>query len=121
VSKLDGVLRRFVAAGSELDPGLPRSLANTGLFADVPNLVPAAGLVEYEPILPAWSNFGMTRRWLALPNGTRSASRRPAPERARRRRARRAVRPAGLGRPRARRDGQGLIRQDFGRRGYTYW
>jgi uncharacterized repeat protein (TIGR03806 family) len=70
VGKLDGVLRRLVAAGSELDPGVPRNLADTGLFADVPNLVPAAGLVEYEPILPAWSNFAVSRRWLALPNGT---------------------------------------------------
>jgi hypothetical protein len=45
VGKLDGVLRRFIAAGSELDPGLPRMLAETGLFTDAVNLAPAPGMV----------------------------------------------------------------------------
>ena len=63
----DGKVYRLVAAGSELDPAVPQTLAATGLFADVASLEPAPGLVEYEVNAPAWSSFASTRRWLALP------------------------------------------------------
>jgi len=121
VGKLDGVVRRFIAAGSALDPAVPQSLSEAGLFADVANLVPARGMIEYEPVLPAWSSFGMTRRWLALPDGTALG-----------------FSPTGawdvpVGTALVQQfdlPGVGglvhaetrvLVRQDFGWRGYTYW
>ena len=121
VSKLDGVLRRFVAAGSELDPALPRALADTGLFADAANLVPARGVVEYEPILPAWSSFATTRRWLALPDGTSLGF---SPTGAWDVPVGTALvqqfdLPGAAGPVHV--ETRVLVRQDFGWRGYTYW
>jgi uncharacterized repeat protein (TIGR03806 family) len=67
VSRLDGKIYRFVAAGSELDPNVPQSLAATGLFADAAALEPAPGVVPFDVNVPGWASFASTRRWLALP------------------------------------------------------
>jgi len=67
----DGKLRRFVAAGSELDPGVPQTLSATGLFADIATLEPAPGMIAYEVNAPGWSSFASTQRWLALPGDAR--------------------------------------------------
>ncbi|HKC52834.1 MAG TPA: PQQ-dependent sugar dehydrogenase, partial [Myxococcota bacterium] len=67
----DGTLRRFIAAGSELDPGVPQTLSATGLFASIASLEPAPGMIAYEVNAPGWSSFASTQRWLALPGDAR--------------------------------------------------
>jgi uncharacterized repeat protein (TIGR03806 family) len=67
VGHADGRLRRFAAAGGPLDPRLPQTLSATGLFADLQTLTPAPGVLEYAVNVPAWTDFGVTRHWLALP------------------------------------------------------
>ena len=48
---------------------IPRLLSETGAFADVRNLVPAAGLVPYLLNVPFWSDGAGKRRWAAVPRG----------------------------------------------------
>jgi uncharacterized repeat protein (TIGR03806 family) len=67
VDRNDGSLRRVVAAGSELDPSVPQTLAATGLFANAVTLQPAPGVIPYDVNAPAFSGIASTRRWLALP------------------------------------------------------
>jgi len=49
----------------------PQKLSDTGLFTDTANLVPAAGLVEYDVNAPLWSDGALKRRWMALPADAR--------------------------------------------------
>ena len=51
-------------------PQLPALLSETGLFIDTANLLPQAGLIEYEVNSPRWSDGARTRQWLALPGLT---------------------------------------------------
>lgn len=50
--------------------GFPQKLSETGAFADVATLTPNPGVVNYEPIVPFWSDHALKRRWFALPNLT---------------------------------------------------
>ncbi|MFO0934420.1 MAG: PQQ-dependent sugar dehydrogenase [Planctomycetota bacterium] len=45
----------------------PQTLSATGLFSDVPNRVPAPGLVPYDVQMPLWSDDAVKARWVALP------------------------------------------------------
>jgi uncharacterized repeat protein (TIGR03806 family) len=69
LSKSEGKLHRFVAAGSDRDPSVPQLLSDTGLFTetDAAALTPAPGVYEYQVNAESWSSFASTRRWLALP------------------------------------------------------
>ena len=49
------------------DGPLPKLLSQTGAFSDLRNLVPAAGLMPYELIVPFWSDRAVKRRWVAIP------------------------------------------------------
>jgi putative heme-binding domain-containing protein len=49
----------------------PRRLSETGLFDDVADEVPAAGVLPFEINQPQWTDFATARRWIALP-GTAS-------------------------------------------------
>ena len=122
VGKLDGVLRRFVAAGSELDPGLPRSLADTGLFADVrqPGAGARPGRVRADPAGLVELRRSPAAGWRCR-TGPRSASRRPAPGTcpSAPRSSSSSICPASAGPVHV--ETRVLIRQDFGWRGYTYW
>ncbi len=71
VGGADGKLRRFVAAGSELDPGVPQTLSATGFFANIASLEPAPGMIAYDVNAQGWSSFASTQRWLALPGDAR--------------------------------------------------
>ncbi|MBI3468967.1 MAG: PQQ-dependent sugar dehydrogenase [Planctomycetes bacterium] len=53
------------AAGSKVD--FPRKLSDTGLFASVKDHRPAAGLIPYSIIAPAWSDGAHKDWYLALP------------------------------------------------------
>jgi glucose/arabinose dehydrogenase len=46
----------------------PQKLSDTGAFADLPSLTPNPGLVNYDPIIPFWSDYAIKRRWFGLPD-----------------------------------------------------
>lgn len=58
-----------LAAGT-VDVGFPQKLSDTGAFADLTDLAPNPGLVNYEPIVPFWSDNAIKRRWFGIPNLT---------------------------------------------------
>ena len=47
---------------------LPLLLSGTGAFGDVPNRIPASGLIPYQPNTPLWSDAAVKSRYLAVPN-----------------------------------------------------
>lgn len=49
---------------------LPALLSQTGAFADVPSMTPAANMIPYELISPLWSDRAEKRRWVSIPTGT---------------------------------------------------
>jgi len=53
---------------ASLNPEPPDLLSETGAFSDVPNLVPASGMIAYEPEAPLWSDRARKPRWMAIPN-----------------------------------------------------
>ncbi len=50
---------------------LPALLSQTGAFADVASMTPAASLIPYDVISPLWSDRAGKRRWVSIPTGTR--------------------------------------------------
>jgi uncharacterized repeat protein (TIGR03806 family) len=48
----------------------PRKLSQTGLFAALENLEPAAGVIPYFINAEPWMDGGYARRWLALPGSS---------------------------------------------------
>ena len=57
------------------DYEFPPTLSDTGLFTDVPNLVPVAGMIPYDVNMPLWSAGVNKMRWVMLPNdGTPSTA-----------------------------------------------
>jgi uncharacterized repeat protein (TIGR03806 family) len=53
-------------------PGWPPTLGDTGCFADLPGLAPAAGVLPYEVNMPLWSDGAAKQRALSLPPGGRA-------------------------------------------------
>ena len=49
---------------------LPKLISETGLFADLTNLVPANYLIPYAPNSPLWSDGAIKSRWFTLPTNT---------------------------------------------------
>jgi uncharacterized repeat protein (TIGR03806 family) len=47
---------------------LPKLLSQTGAFSDLKNLVPAPGLMNYELVVPFWSDRAVKTRWVAVPS-----------------------------------------------------
>lgn len=66
----DGRIRRFVP-DTQGTPTMPNTLSATGLFADVAQLQPTPGVLEYEVNSPLWSDGAEKRRWIALPGTSR--------------------------------------------------
>jgi glucose/arabinose dehydrogenase len=52
------------------DSSFPQKLSDTGAFADLTDLAPSPGIVNYEPIVPFWSDHAIKRRWFGIPNLT---------------------------------------------------
>ncbi len=50
------------------NPEPPALLSQTGAFTDIQNLIPAPGLIPYEPAAPLWSDGASKHRWIAVPN-----------------------------------------------------
>lgn len=56
-------------------PAIPAMLSETGAFADLATLTPAAGVIPYDIIAPLWSDGAEKFRWIAIPNdGTHDTS-----------------------------------------------
>jgi uncharacterized repeat protein (TIGR03806 family) len=51
------------------DGRIPLLLSQTGAFRDTRNLVPAAGLIPYDLVVPFWSDGASKLRWAAIPQG----------------------------------------------------
>ena len=47
---------------------LPATLSATGLFADLPNLIPASGVIEYSLNTQGWFDGARARHFMAIPN-----------------------------------------------------
>ncbi|MCH2129245.1 MAG: PQQ-dependent sugar dehydrogenase [Pirellulaceae bacterium] len=60
---------------SSLDESVsfPQDLASTGLFADVPSLQPAEGVIPYDVVVEPWMDGAHATRWLALPGESQIA------------------------------------------------
>lgn len=70
ICSFDGGLYRLRPREIDLQAvseAFPKKLSETGLFASVPENVPAAGLVPYELNVPFWSDFAVKDRYVALP------------------------------------------------------
>lgn len=48
----------------------PVNLSDTGLFADLADLSPSPGLVNYSVNLPFWSDYAVKSRWFIIPDAT---------------------------------------------------
>ena len=46
----------------------PHQLSQTGIFADVANQIPAAGVVAYSINAPPWADHATSRRYVAIPD-----------------------------------------------------
>jgi uncharacterized repeat protein (TIGR03806 family) len=51
------------------DGKIPLLLSQTGAFRDTRNLIPAAGLIPYDLVVPFWSDGASKLRWAAIPRG----------------------------------------------------
>ena len=65
----NGVIRRLVVNDVTGD-GFPTTLTATGIFSDLTNLTPNAGVVPYDVNLPFWSDHALKQRWFAIKNTT---------------------------------------------------
>ena len=50
-------------------PSVPAKLSGWGLFDDIPNQVPAAGVVPYEVTSPLFSDYAVKPRFVSVPEG----------------------------------------------------
>ncbi len=63
---IGGSLLEFVSSGGTSGE-VPDKLSETGLFADLASLTPAAGLIEYAVTVPFHSDGAEKRRWAGIP------------------------------------------------------
>jgi len=61
-----GSIKKLVHLGDSED-ALPPTLEETGAFASVENLTPAAGVIPYSPNVSFWSDHAIKQRWFSLP------------------------------------------------------
>lgn len=50
------------------DGALPKLLSQTGAFKNTPDVVPNAGLIPYNVIVPFWSDGATKSRWVSVPD-----------------------------------------------------
>ncbi|MEM6980115.1 MAG: PQQ-dependent sugar dehydrogenase, partial [Planctomycetota bacterium] len=62
-----GGLHRLVSNSSDNQQTFPRLLSQTGLFDETPQMIPAAGVLEYQPNVEMNRGGASTRRWIAAP------------------------------------------------------
>jgi uncharacterized repeat protein (TIGR03806 family) len=61
--------RAYLNMPQRADGKLPMLLSETGAFRDTRNLIPAAGLIPYDLVVPFWSDGAAKQRWAAVPRG----------------------------------------------------
>lgn len=67
-----GTLHRLVEnPRRNQNANFPTKLSETGLFADVKNDVPAAGVIPYQINAEPWADGTLAKRYVALPGGAR--------------------------------------------------
>jgi len=62
-----GGIYRFARNDTQANVDFPRRLSQTGLFANVAEERPAAGVIPYDINSPLWSDGAIKQRWLAVP------------------------------------------------------
>jgi putative heme-binding domain-containing protein len=65
--KGDGIYRLVPTPSADAAAKFPRKLSETGLFASVPKLVPAAGVLPYAVNTEPWMDHASAERLVALP------------------------------------------------------
>ena len=55
----------------DLSADFPRQLSQTGIFKSVAPLQPAAGVVEYDVVVPRWTDGAVAQRFVAVPGSDR--------------------------------------------------
>ena len=55
----------------DLSADFPRLLSQTGIFKSVAPLQPAAGVVEYDVVVPQWTDGAVAQRFVAVPDHAR--------------------------------------------------
>ena len=63
------MVKRLARSGTTGTPP-PATLSATGAFSNLATLTPNAGLVDYEPNVPFWSDYATKSRWFAIKNLT---------------------------------------------------
>ncbi len=63
-----GQIHRIVSR--DVGGAFPATLTATGIFSNVANLVPNAGVVPYDVNVPFWSDHALKQRWFAIKNTT---------------------------------------------------
>ncbi|HEY6226611.1 MAG TPA: Ig-like domain-containing protein, partial [Verrucomicrobiae bacterium] len=63
-----GEIRRLVYSAPE-EERIPSKLSATGIFTNLANLAPAAGIVPYDINVSFWSDNALKHRWFGLMNG----------------------------------------------------
>jgi uncharacterized repeat protein (TIGR03806 family) len=64
------IIQRLVYATNFTGAPLPPTLAETGAFTDLKNLVPQPGIVPYDLNVPFWSDNTLKKRWFSMPDST---------------------------------------------------
>ena len=63
---INGRILRLTASAA--DGSFPQTLSDTGAFADLTDLSPNPGLVNYDPIVAFWSDHAIKSRWFSIPS-----------------------------------------------------
>jgi len=62
------VIRRVLRNSSSTTNQLPATLAETGAFLDLTNLIPHTGILPYDINLSFWSDHAVKTRWFSVPS-----------------------------------------------------
>jgi glucose/arabinose dehydrogenase/mono/diheme cytochrome c family protein len=62
---VEGVIKKLAVTTSS--GSFPQTLADTGVFSDLPNLTPHAGIEPYAINVPFWSDNAIKTRWFSVP------------------------------------------------------
>ena len=64
-----GDIRKLEPNG-DIDNRLPERLSQTGIFADLDQMIASTGLIPYNVNLPFWSDNTEKKRWIGIPDNT---------------------------------------------------